>query len=108
MTGTIKPQGKICTIAKIENDQPVNINVFQRKSVAFMWELMFTRPIYQTPDMQEQHNLLNETARLIDEGVLRTTMTEHYGPLTAGNLRKAHTRLETGSMIGKLVLSGIS
>jgi zinc-binding alcohol dehydrogenase family protein len=107
MADTIKPQGRICTIVETENNQPVNINVFQRKSVALMWELMFTRPIFQTPDMQKQHDLLNETARLLDEGVLRTIMTETYGPLTAENLRKAHARVETGSMIGKLVLSGI-
>jgi NADPH2:quinone reductase len=107
MADTIKPQGRICTIVETENNQPVNINVFQRKSVALMWELMFTRPIFQTPDMQKQHDLLNETARLLDEGVLRTIMTESYGPLTAENLRKAHARVETGSMIGKLVLSGI-
>ena len=108
MADTIKAQGKICTIVETENDQPVNINVFQRKSVALMWELMFTRPMYQTPDMQEQHNILNKAARLLDEGVLRTTMTEQYGSLTTENLRKAHARLETGSMIGKLVLGGIS
>jgi NADPH:quinone reductase-like Zn-dependent oxidoreductase len=107
MADTIKAQGKICTIVETENDQPVNINVFQRKSAALMWELMFTRPIFQTPDMQEQHNLLNETAQLLDGGVLRTIMTEYYGPLTAENLRKAHARVETGSMIGKLVLSEI-
>lgn len=107
MADTIKPQGRICTIVETENNQPVNINVFQRKSVALMWELMFTRPIFQTPDMRKQHDLLNETARLLDEGVLRTIMTEYYGPLTAENLRKAHARVETGSMIGKLVLSGI-
>jgi NADPH2:quinone reductase len=107
MADTIKPQGKICTIVETENNQPVNINVFQRKSVALMWELMFTRPIFQTPDMRKQHDLLNETARLLDEGVLRTIMTEYYGPLTAENLRKAHARVETGSMIGKLVLSGM-
>jgi len=83
MADTIKPQGRICTIVETENNQPVNINVFQRKSVALMWELMFTRPIFQTPDMRKQHDLLNETARLLDEGVLRTIMTESYGPLTA-------------------------
>ncbi len=107
MADVIKPQGKICTIVETKDNQPLNINVFQGKSVGFMWELMFTRSMFKTPDMQAQHDLLNETARLLDEGGLKTTMTENYGPLTAENLRKAHGRIESGSMIGKLVLSGI-
>jgi zinc-binding alcohol dehydrogenase family protein len=107
MADVIRPQGKICTIVETKDSQPVNINVFQGKSVGFMWELMFTRPMFQTPDMQAQHDLLNETARLLDEGVLKTTMAENYGPLTAENLRKAHGKIESGSMIGKLVLGEI-
>ena len=108
MAEVIKPQGKICTIVETKDNQPVNINAFQAKSVGFMWELMFTRSMFKTPDMQAQHNLLDETARLIDDGILKTTMAEDYGPLTAENLRKAHGKIESGSMIGKLVLSGIA
>jgi len=108
MADVIKPQGKICTIVETKDSQPVNINLFQSKSVGFMWELMFTRSLFKTPDMQAQHNLLNEAGRLLDEGILKTTMTENYGPLTAENLRRAHGKIESGSMIGKLVLSGIS
>lgn len=104
MADVIKPQGKVCTIVETKNSRPVDVNVFQRKSVAFMWELMFTRPLFQTPDMQAQHDLLNEAGRMLDEGLLKTTMTENYGPLTAENLRRAHGKLESGSMIGKLVL----
>jgi NADPH2:quinone reductase len=107
MADVIKPQGKICAIVETKNDQPINMNGFQRKSVAFVWELMFTRSLYKTPDMQAQHDLLDETSRLLDEGVLQTTMREHCGLLTAENLRKAHAKIESGSMIGKLVLSGI-
>jgi zinc-binding alcohol dehydrogenase family protein len=108
MADVIRPQGKICTIVETKNSRPVNINLFQSKSVGFMWELMFTRSMYNTPDMQAQHDLLNEAGRFLDEGLLKTTMTENYGPLTAENLRKAHGKIETGSMIGKLVLSGMS
>ena len=107
MADVIKPQGKVCTIVETKNSQPVNINVFQRKSAAFMWELMFTRPLFQTPDMQAQHDLLNEAGRMLDQGLLQTTLTENYGPLTAENLRRAHGTLESGSMIGKLVLGEI-
>jgi zinc-binding alcohol dehydrogenase family protein len=107
MADVIKPQGKICTIVETKDGQPVNISLFQGKSVGFMWELMFTRSMFKTPDMQAQHDLLNETARLIDDGIIKTTMAESYGTLTAENLRKAHGKIESGSMIGKLVLAGI-
>ena len=35
----------------------------------------------------------------------RTTLTKVLGPLTAGNLREAHARIESGRSIGKLVLT---
>ena len=107
MVDVIKPQGKICAIVSTKNNQSINMNLFQAKSVTFCWELMFTRPMFKTPDMQSQHILLNTVARLLEEGVLRTTMTEQYGVLTADNLRRAHARIETGMMIGKAVLNGI-
>ena len=107
MVDVIKPQGKICTIVSTKNNQPINMNLFQTKSVTFCWELMFTRPMFNTPDVKSQHTLLNKVAQLLEEGVLRTTLTEQYGVLTADNLRRAHARIETGTMIGKAVLSGI-
>lgn len=107
MADVIKPQGKICTIVRARKDEPISMTVFFAKSVAFLSEMMFTRPMFKTPDMQAQHNLLRETAGLVDEGIIRTTLKEHFGPLSAENLRKAHARIETGSMIGKMVLSGI-
>ncbi len=107
MADVIKPQGRICAIVGTKGNQPIDMNVFQSKSVAFCWELMFTRPMFDTPDVQAQHDLLAVVARMVDEGTLRTTMTEHHGPLNAANLRAAHARIETGHMIGKAVLSGI-
>jgi NADPH:quinone reductase len=107
MADAIKPQGRICSIIGAKGGQPVNINPFQPKSIAFCFELMFTRSQFQTPDMAAQHDLLEEAARLFDDGTLRHTLREHYGPLNAANLRRAHARLESGRMIGKLVLSGI-
>jgi zinc-binding alcohol dehydrogenase family protein len=107
MADVIKPQGRICTIVETKDNQAININIFQSKSVGFLWELMFTRSLYQTEDMQEQHNILNRAAKLFDEGLIKSTLTESFGDLTAENLRKAHARVETGSMVGKLVLSAV-
>lgn len=105
MADVIKPQGKLCLIVDTESNQPVNINLFKPKSVAICWEFMFTRARFQTPDMDEQGKLLNAAAKLLDAGVLRHTRTEHYGTLNAENLLKAHAKVESGTMMGKLVLS---
>ena len=100
----IKPQGKFGLIDDPEGG--LNVMPFKRKAVSTHIELMFTRSLYQTADMIEQHNILNETARLIDEGVLRSTMGEHFGTINAENLRKAHALLESGKAKGKIVLEG--
>ncbi|SIT43415.1 conserved hypothetical protein [Paraburkholderia piptadeniae] len=100
----IKPQGGIATI--VENAKPVPIELLKAKSAAFHWEFMFTRSMFGTPDMIEQHKLLTEVARLIDAGTLRTTVGENLGTINAENLRRAHKLLEQGRAIGKLVLSG--
>jgi zinc-binding alcohol dehydrogenase family protein len=107
MAEIIAPQGKICTIVGTKGNEPIPMNLFMRESVGFFYELMFTRPVFQTTDMQAQHDLLTEAARLVDAGVLHTTLTERFGPLTAANLRLAHARIESGTMIGKLALTGI-
>lgn len=105
MADVILPQGKLCLIVDTESNQPVNINLFKPKSVAITWEFMFTRSRFQTADIAEQGVLLNEASRLFDAGELRHTRTEHYGTLNAVNLLKAHVKLESGTMLGKLVLS---
>ncbi|OME79645.1 zinc-binding dehydrogenase, partial [Paenibacillus lautus] len=74
------------------------------KSVTFVWELMFTRPMFQTEDMIEQHKLLNEVADLIDRKIIKTTLNKRLSPINAENLRKAHSLLETGKSIGKIVV----
>lgn len=66
---------------------------------------MFTRAMFQTPDMIEQHKLLRGE-RLIDAGTLRTTIGKNLGKIDAANLREAHRLLEERRAIGKLVLTG--
>ncbi|TDV17259.1 zinc-binding alcohol dehydrogenase family protein [Paraburkholderia caballeronis] len=100
----IKPQGGIVTI--VENAKPVAVELLKSKSAALHWEFMFTRAMFGTPDMIEQHRLLNEVARLVDAGTLRTTVGQTLGAIDAANLRRAHKLLEEGRAIGKLVLSG--
>ena len=65
---------------------------------------MVTRPLFATPDMIEQHRLLNEVAGLIEAGRMRSTMTRNLGKISAANLIQAHALVESGGMIGKVVL----
>lgn len=100
----LKPQGKLALID--DPAKPLDITLLKSKSISLHWELMFTRSLFHTDDMQAQHQLLNEAADLVDAGVLRTTLRENLGAINAANLRRAHQQVESASTIGKVVLSG--
>ena len=99
----LAPQGKLALI-----DDPAQLDVvkLKRKSLSLHWEFMYTRSLFETPDMQAQHALLERVAQLIDAGTLRTTLGEHFGVINAENLRRAHALLESGKAKGKIVLEG--
>lgn len=99
----ISPQGRFGLI-----DELADANIFKRKSVSIHWELMYTRSMFGTADMGAQGELLNEVARLVDAGKVRTTLTERMAPIDAANLRRAHALSESGSAIGKIVLEGFT
>lgn len=102
MAELIKPQGHIASITG--SAEPVVLNKLKGKSVSFSWELMYTRSMFETDDIQEQHNILNKTADLLDEGVLKHTLKETLIGLTAENFKKAHQKLESGTTIGKIAI----
>lgn len=103
IVAVLAPQGDVCLI-----DDPAAFDVMQLKpkAAALHTELMFARSMYETADMIEQHKLLNEVSALVDEGLVRTTVGQHVGPINAANLRSAHAAIESGRSIGKLVLAG--
>ena len=99
----IAPQGRF---ALIDDPAALDINPFKRKSASVHWEFMFTRSMFETADIAAQGDLLNEVARLVDSGTLRTTLGEHFGVIDAANLKRAHALLESGKARGKIVLEG--
>ena len=99
----LAPQGRL---ALIDDPQQLDVAKLKRKSLSLHWEFMYTRSLFETPDMIEQHKLLNRVAELIDSGVLKTTLGEHFGTIDAANLRRAHALLESGTAKGKIVLEG--
>jgi NADPH2:quinone reductase len=99
----LAPQGAICAIDDIST---IEIGRLKAKCGAFLWEAMFARSMFGTPDMQKQHDLLNEVSRLVDEGALRHTMTRHLGRIEAAHILAGHALVESGTMIGKAVAEG--
>lgn len=97
----LAPQGQFALI-----DDPATLDAvpLKRKSISLHWELMFTRSMFETADMIKQHELLNRVAEMVDDGSLRTTLGEHFGRISAENLRRAHALIESGRAVGKIVL----
>jgi len=100
----LAPQGKLALIDDPENG--LDVTALKVKSLSLHWELMFTRSMFNTWDMQKQHDLLNHVSQLIDEGVIKTTLGENYGTINAENLKRAHAHIETNQAVGKVVLEG--
>lgn len=99
----VAPQGLICGIAGAQG--PVNIRPLFLKSAGVVWEYMFTRPTFATPDMPRQGAILAGAARLVDEGRLRSTLTTTLRGLTPGTLAAAHAAIASGRQIGKLAMA---
>jgi NADPH2:quinone reductase len=99
----LAPQGRL---ALIDDPKTLDIAPLKQKSISVHWELMYTRSLFQTPDMGEQGRLLDEVAALVDAGTIRTTLAENFGKIDAANLRRAHERIESHTAKGKIVLEG--
>ncbi|HSI85926.1 MAG TPA: zinc-binding alcohol dehydrogenase family protein [Candidatus Methylacidiphilales bacterium] len=100
------PQGSLALIENLA--RPIDVNRLKPKCLSIHWEFMFARPLFQTADMGEQGKLLSEVSGFIDEHRIRSTMRENFGPINAANLKRAHAHVESGTAIGKVVLSGFS
>jgi len=99
----LAPQGKV---ALIDDPAAIDVRLLKRKSASLHWEFMFARSMYTTADIQKQHELLNDVAALVDSGVIKTTLAEHFGTINAANLKRAHALLESKRAKGKIVLEG--
>ncbi|MCH9652406.1 MAG: zinc-binding alcohol dehydrogenase family protein [Planctomycetes bacterium] len=99
----IAPQGRF---GLIDDPDELNVKLLKRKAISLHWEFMFTRPVFETPDIEEQGKLLNEVAALVEAGRVRSTATNIAGKIDAATLRAVHAQIESGSARGKIVLEG--
>jgi zinc-binding alcohol dehydrogenase family protein len=100
---SLVPQGKL---GLIDDPEHLDVLMLKPKSLSLHWEFMCTRSIFETPDMIEQHHVLDEIANLVDSGTLKSTLTQRFGVINAVNLRRVHALIESDKARGKIVLSG--
>lgn len=104
LVSMLRPQGRLALID--DPVEPLDIKLLKQKSLSLHWEFMFTRSMFRTADMQAQHDLLSAISRLVDQGIIKTTMGEHFGAITPENLQRAHAAMQSEHTVGKVVLEG--
>lgn len=91
-------------IVAIDDEQNLDFMALKGKSISWHWEFMFARPMHGW-NLEAQRTLLNKVSELVDTGTLRTTLTKSYSPIDAEQIRKAHAEIETGHVVGKIVVA---
>lgn len=100
----IKPFGHVGTIVGI--NEPLDLAEWKNKSVSFDWEYMFTKTDFGY-DLESQGAALARIAMLADAGILIPTVSRIYNTgINAKNLKLATKDVESGHMLGKVVVSG--
>ncbi|RXT56788.1 zinc-binding alcohol dehydrogenase family protein [Lacticaseibacillus chiayiensis] len=99
----IRPDGWVAAIT--ENRRGIDLQKLTKKRATFAWEWMFSKSWYGY-DLASQGAILDKVADLLDDGTIQCTLTKTLQPLNAANLRKAHALVESGHMIGKVVVAG--
>lgn len=102
LVGMLRPQGRLALID--DPVEPLDISSMKQKSLSLHWEFMFTRSMFKTQDMQQQQQILQQAAELLQDGQLRTTCTTTLRGLNAATLQKAHDLIKSGHTQGKVVV----
>lgn len=105
MSALIAPEGMICAL--VNSKTSYDMNALKTKSAGFIWEFMFTRPMFKTKNMTAHHNILNNIAELLDEGKIISTLKQTLGPITPEKIVKAHRQMLTNKTIGKIALTSM-
>lgn len=86
-----------------ETNEKFSIGPWMGKRLTFSYELMFTRALFNF-EPEKQGEILNKVAGLIDQGVLKHTLTEEL-KFNLDNIKKAMTQIESGTTIGKIAFT---
>lgn len=97
----IKPFGTFATITNLRESQIMDL---KQKSVDFAWEWMFTKSKFRMEAMSDQGAYLEKLAQGLDSGMIQSTVTKVFHGFNLENIKKATELVESGHMMGKVVI----
>jgi len=91
----------------IDASGAMDLRLFMAKNLSIHYQDMgMLTKMAMEDEYLRHHRILSRISRLLDAGVLRSTMSVNYGAINAHNMRRAHNTLESGRSFGKIVLAG--
>ncbi|MBS9335934.1 zinc-binding alcohol dehydrogenase family protein [Fructobacillus papyrifericola] len=101
MVRMIRPYGELASI--VDTTVPVDLGELKAKSASFSWVFMLARGNFNIY-LEEQGQILKQMAELLNEGIIRSTVTKVYHGLTAYSIRSAFQDVAGHHAIGKVVV----
>lgn len=95
----LRPFGHFCLI---DDPKPFEMTPFKLKALSIHYELMFAKSMHEYKP-ESQGAILTEVAKMVDAGKLRSTLNTMVPNGIAG-VKQAHSLLEEGQSIGKMVM----
>jgi len=97
----IRPYGYLATI---QADNDINLWPLMNKSVTVFLEMVFSKSLFGV-NQQSQGDILRELIGLVTEGKVKSPVKQTFNGLNEDNILQAHTTLEQGNTIGKIVIN---
>ncbi|MET3981827.1 NADPH2:quinone reductase [Mucilaginibacter sp. UYP25] len=99
----LRPHGHLSMIESPEALCQINPST---KAISIHWQMIFTRILEEYyPEMQSK--FLSQLSKLIDLGRIKTIVKTRLSGLSVETIKRAHTLIETGQNIGKIVIENI-
>ncbi len=100
----LKPRGHF---GLIDASGPMDLRQFMAKNLSIHYQDMgMVTKSGPAEEYIRHQRILDRIARLVESGVLRSTVNAHLGKINAANMRRAHEIIESGRSVGKMVLEG--
>ncbi len=96
----IRPYGYLATIEQLDD---VHFSPLMKKSVTVFLEMVFSKTLFSA-DVESQGDILRELVAFVEDGRIKSPVKQTLNGLSEKNILQAHSTLEKGGTIGKIVV----